>query len=54
MNKLFGFARVSGLDQNLDTQLDALQKVGCNEIFQDKITGVNTSSPALDELLSKL
>lgn len=54
MNKLFGYARVSTLDQNLDTQLDALQKAGCDEIFQDKITGISTSRPALDELLSKL
>ena len=54
MNKLFGYARVSTLDQNLDTQLDALQKAGCDDIFQDKITGVSTSRPALDTLLAQL
>lgn len=54
MNKIFGYARVSTLDQNLDTQLDALQKAGCHEIFQDKITGVSTSRPALDNMLSQL
>lgn len=54
MNKTFGYARVSTLDQNLDTQIDALEKAGCDEIFQDKITGISTSRPALDELLSKL
>lgn len=54
MNKLFGYARVSTLDQNLDTQLDALQKVDCDEIFQDKITGISTSRPALDAMLSQL
>lgn len=54
MNKLFGYARVSTLDQNLDTQLDALQKAGCDEIFQDKITGISTSRPALDTLLTQL
>ena len=54
MNKVFGYARVSTLDQNLDTQLDALQRGGCDEIFQDKITGMSTSRPALDELQAKL
>ena len=54
MTKTFGYARVSTLDQNLDTQLDALHKAGCDEIFQDKITGMTTSRPALDELQAKL
>ena len=54
MNKLFGYARVSSADQNLDTQLEALQKIGCDQIFQDKITGISTKRPALDELLSQL
>ncbi|MBO0946970.1 recombinase family protein [Fibrella forsythiae] len=54
MNHLFGYARVSAADQNLDTQLDALQRAGCHEIFQDKITGVSTSRPALDQMLTKL
>lgn len=54
MNHLFGYARVSTADQNLATQIDALQQIGCHEIFQDKITGVSTSRPALDELLTKL
>ena len=54
MNKVFGYARVSTLDQNLDTQLDALQRAGCDEIVQDKITGLSTSRPALDELQAKL
>lgn len=54
MNHVFGYARVSTMDQNLDTQLNALQQAGCHEIFQDKITGVSTSRPALDRLLTKL
>jgi len=54
MNKIFGYARVSTADQNLDTQLDALNKIGCDQIFQDKITGISTIRPALDELLAQL
>ena len=54
MNKTFGYARVSTLDQSLDTQLDALQRAGCDEIFQDKITGMSTSRPALDDLQARL
>lgn len=52
MNQTFGYARVSTADQNLDTQLEALQKHGCDRIFQDKISGTAHSRPALDELLS--
>lgn len=54
MNKVFGYARVSTLDQNLDTQLDVLQKASCDEIFQDKITGLSIKRPALDQLIAQL
>ena len=54
MNKIFGYARVSTLDQNLDTQLDILTKAGCDRVFQDKITGMSLQRPALDELLGLL
>lgn len=54
MNKIFGYARVSTIDQNLDTQIEALKKAGCDEIFQDKITGISTQRPVLDQMLVKL
>src|SRR5260221_2689087 len=54
MNKVFGYARVSTLDQNLDTQIEALENFDCDRIFQDKITGVAVQRPALDEVLSLL
>ena len=54
MNKIFGYARVSTVDQNLDTQIDLLEKFGCNKIFQDKITGMAIQRPALDDMLSQL
>ena len=52
MQHLFGYARVSATDQNLDTQLDDLTRAGCTRIFQEKVSGTRTRSPVLDELLA--
>lgn len=54
MMRTFGYARVSTIDLNLDTRLEALPRAGCDEIFQDKIPGRSTSQPAFDELRAKL
>jgi len=54
MNFNYGYARVSTDDQNLATQLDTLQKAGCHQIYQEKITGMSTSRPQLDQLLAVL
>src|SRR5712691_5154305 len=50
---LVGYARVSTHDQNLDLQLDALQKAGCEKIFTDKMSGAK-ARPGLDDALSFL
>ncbi|MCK6259406.1 recombinase family protein [Fictibacillus sp. KIGAM418] len=48
---IFGYARVSTPDQNLQMQIDELQKEGVFEIFQEKITTRKRERPALEELL---
>ena len=49
-----GYARVSSHDQNLEMQLDALEKTGCKRIFTDKISGVQVERPGLKDALSQL
>ena len=49
-----GYARVSTRDQNLEMQLDALNKAGCMRIFTDKLSGVQVERPGLQEALSHL
>src|SRR5947209_2287833 len=51
---LIGYARVSKTEQHLELQLDALNKVGCEQIFTDKITGSKTERKGLEEALSHL
>lgn len=36
---IVGYARVSTHDQNLDVQLNALEKEGCDIIFKEKKSG---------------
>jgi DNA invertase Pin-like site-specific DNA recombinase len=49
-----GYARVSTLEQVLDLQEDALKKVGCSEIFIDRISGSVKERPGLKEALKFL
>lgn len=53
---IFGYARVSTHEQNLDLQLDALINFGieAKNIFCDKISSSKSERPQLNSLLSKL
>ena len=51
---VFGYARVSTLDQNLDSQKDELLKYGCSKIFFEKASGKNLVRPELKKLLDSL
>jgi len=48
-----GYARVSTKDQNLDLQIEALQKAGCEKIFEEKISGSIKNRPELDKMIEQ-
>ena len=50
----YGYSRVSTADQNLDLQLDALKRAGCERIFKDKISGKRRDRVGLDRALAAL
>ena len=50
----YGYARVSTLHQDLEAQLQALEKEGCEKIYSEKFTGTKADRPQFQELLSVL
>ena len=55
-NKVYGYARVSARDQNLDRQIDALNEFGVEPsmVFTDKASGMDFNRPAYKRLMRKL
>ena len=53
-NYIFGYARVSTEQQNLDRQLDALEKYGVDMIFNEKMTGTKRDRPELSKMLDRM
>lgn len=54
--KIFGYARVSTKEQNLDRQLKALEEAGISErdIFTDKLSGKDTNRPQYQAMKAQL
>ena len=53
-NFIFGYARVSTEQQNLDRQLDALKRYGAQIIYNEKMTGTKKDRPELNKLIERL
>ena len=49
---LIGYARVSTGDQSLTLQIDALEEVGCERVFQDQVSGIVSTRPNLNQALN--
>ncbi|MEN0004468.1 MAG: recombinase family protein [Bacteroidota bacterium] len=49
-----GYARVSTKDQNLALQKDALQKAGCNIIFEEKVSGAKVDRVELRKMIDQI
>lgn len=55
MSKIYGYARVSTHDQNLDLQLAALKQARCDRIYTDQgVSGAAIRRPGLERILKKL
>ncbi|MCT1905260.1 recombinase family protein [Oceanobacillus sojae] len=50
----YGYARVSTVHQDLESQIQALEKEGCETIYSEKFTGTKADRPKFKELLSIL
>ena len=53
-NYIFGYARVSTENQNLDRQVDALTKYGVDYIYNEKMTGTKKDRPELSKMLDRM
>lgn len=51
---IFGYARVSTIDQNLDSQIKLLREAKVEQIITEKASGVDEKRIALTELLNQM
>jgi len=49
-----GYARVSTIDQNPNSQRDALKAAGCEKVVTEKVSGASLKRPKLEKLLRSL
>jgi DNA invertase Pin-like site-specific DNA recombinase len=52
--RLVGYARVSTDEQELLSQRDALEAVGCTSVYTDKASGAKSDRPGLEQCLAAL
>ena len=50
----YGYARVSTMYQDLESQLQKLEMEGCEVVYSEKFTGTKMERPQFTEMLSKL
>lgn len=50
----YGYARVSTVTQDLESQLQTLKVEGCDVIYSEKFTGTTTDRPELSKVLTVL
>ncbi|MFK4327042.1 DNA invertase Pin-like site-specific DNA recombinase [Bacillus sp. RC97] len=50
----YGYARVSTVTQDLESQLQTLKAEGCEVIYSEKFTGTTTDRPELSKVLTVL
>jgi len=51
---IYGYARVSSVDQNEGRQIKPLKESGCEKIFTEKISGATMERPELQKMLNLL
>ena len=51
---IIGYARVSTEEQHLDTQISALDAIGAERIFAEKVSGTKKSRDELDRMIEQL
>lgn len=50
----YGYARVSTTGQDLQAQIEALQREGCEKIYSEKFTGTKADRPQFQAVLNEL
>ncbi|MFM2388467.1 MAG: hypothetical protein RLZZ437_22 [Pseudomonadota bacterium] len=51
---ILGYARVSTEDQHLDAQISALEAVGAERIWSEKVSGAKAQRPELKDMLKQI
>lgn len=50
----YGYARVSDKSQNIQYQVEELERMGCDRIVQEVVSGVSKEKEKLDELIESI